>query len=80
MWDLRTLAQLQGCEVFRVIPKLYRWVYKILRLSQLLVELWVPSHGYSQLAASQSVVITAVPNYGHPILNFIGSGFSIPAL
>ena len=43
--------------VSRIIPRLYRWVYKVLRLSQLIVELWVPNQGFSQSAGSQSVVV-----------------------
>ena len=31
--------------VFRAIARLYGWVYKILRLLQLLVELWIPNQG-----------------------------------
>ena len=40
----------------RVIPRLYEWVYKILRLLHLLVQLWVPNQwnqGYSQSVCSQ---------------------------
>ena len=40
----------------RVIPRLYEWVYKILRLLHLLVQLWVPNEwnqGYSQSVCSQ---------------------------
>ena len=50
------------CSVSRVIPVIPRFVgmvYKVLRLPQSLVELWVPNQGYSQSASSQWVVITA---------------------
>ena len=45
--------------VIPVIPRLVGMVYKILRLPQLLVELWVPNQGYSQSTGSQWVIITA---------------------
>ena len=31
--------------VFKATARLYGWVYKILRLLQLLVELWIPNQG-----------------------------------
>ena len=57
VWDIRLVSG--KWNVFRVIQKLYGRVHKILRLPQLLVELWVPNHGYFQSAVSQSVVVTA---------------------
>ena len=66
-------------DVSRVIPKLYGGVYKILRLPQLLFELWVPNQGYSQSAGTQSVVITAGFQLGGPHFG-MGSQFSIPGL
>ena len=57
---MRTFALFQGSEMS---PGLFRdfmdGVYKILILTQLLIELRVPNQGYSQTAGSQSVIITA---------------------
>ena len=64
LWDLRTLAVSGKWNVSRVIPRLYGWVYKILRLPKLLVELWVPNQGSSQLVGSQSVVVTVGSQLG----------------
>ena len=55
------------------LNKDYGWVHKILRLPQLLVELWVPNHGYSQPGGSQSVVITAGFQLGDHCSNSMGS-------
>ena len=39
MWDLITLAQFQGSEMSPgLLPGLYGWVYKTLRLSPLVVD------------------------------------------
>ena len=52
--------------VTRIIPKIYGWEYKLLRLAQLSVGLWVPNQGYCQSAGSQSVVITGGSQLGGP--------------
>ena len=54
---LRMLAQFQGSKMSPGLFQDIGQVYKVLRLPQLLVELWVPNQGYSQSAGAQSVVI-----------------------
>ena len=58
--------------VSSVIPRLYGWIHKILRFSQLLVELWVSNQGYSQSAGSQSVVTIASSQLRGPQLESYG--------
>ena len=62
--SFREIKCLQG------IQRLYGWVCEILRLPQSLVELWIPNHGYSQSAGSQSLVITACSQLGESQFEF----------
>ena len=50
--------------VSRVVTRLYRWVYKILKTTLVISLTAVPNQGDSHSAGSQSVVITAVSQPG----------------
>ena len=58
--------------VSRVIPRLYEWVYKVLRLPQWLVELSVPILKYSKSVGSQSVIINAGSQLGRSQFEYYG--------
>ena len=66
--------------VSKVIPRLYEWKYKMLRLLALLVQLQAPIRGDSHSRGSKSVVITAGSQAGGGSSNAINSQFLIPTL